>query len=173
MNYADIKEYDIANGPGTRVSLFVSGCEHYCKNCFNQDAWDFNYGNPFTKEERWKIISLMKKPWIHGLSILGGEPMHPNNIKDVIYLLQDVRDSFGKSKTIWLYSGYTWEELKYGDNIIQRCALEMLDVLVDGKFEEEKKDLNLKFRGSSNQRIIDIPASVLLKEVILKEDYML
>lgn len=160
MNYATIKEHDTANGTGVRVSLFVSGCTHHCKGCFNQVAWDFNYGEPFTAETEEKLIKLLDRPYIRGLSLLGGEPMEVSNQKVLLPFLKKVRERFGETKDIWCYSGYTLEELLDEKS---RChsndtipMLKLLDVLVDGEFKEELKDLKLKFRGSSNQRIIEL-----------------
>ena len=168
MNYASLKTYDTANGPGVRVSLFVSGCEHYCKDCFNSEAWDFNYGKEFTEDTLHQVIEAMTKSWIYGITILGGEPMNPKNVIEVSKIIARIRCSF-PNKTIWVYSGYTLEELlsRYQNmfidpNINQEVAfatgsiLKNIDVLVDGRFVTEKKDLKLRFRGSSNQRIIDV-----------------
>lgn len=168
MNYAGLNKYDTANGPGVRVSLFVSGCEHYCKNCFNPEAWDFNYGNEFTNNIITEIIEAMTKKWISGITILGGEPMHPKNVIEVNRIISRIKCSF-PNKSIWVYSGYTIEELinRYQNMFIDPTigqevgyatggVLRNIDVLVDGKFIEEKKDLKLRFRGSSNQRLIDM-----------------
>lgn len=160
MNYATIKEHDTANGTGVRVSLFVSGCTHHCKGCFNEVAWDFNYGTPFTAETEEKILQLLDRPYIRGLSLLGGEPMEAKNQKALFPLVKKVREKFGNSKDIWCYSGYTLEELLDSSS---RCHTDLtidllrnIDVLVDGEFKEELKDLKLKFRGSSNQRILEL-----------------
>ena len=168
MNYAYLKTYDTANGPGVRVSLFVSGCEHYCKDCFNSEAWDFNYGEEFTEETLHQIIKAMTKSWIYGITILGGEPMNPKNVITVSEIIARIRCSF-PNKTIWVYSGYTLEELlsRYQNMFIDSYSnqdaafatgsiLKNIDVLVDGRFVAELKDLKLRFRGSSNQRIIDM-----------------
>ena len=168
MNYASLKTYDTANGPGVRVSLFVSGCEHYCKDCFNSEAWDFNYGEEFTEDTLHQVIEAMTKSWIYGITILGGEPMNPKNVIEVSKIIARIRCSF-PNKTIWVYSGYTLEELlsRYQNmfinpNMNQEVAfatgsiLKNIDVLVDGRFVAELKDLKLRFRGSSNQRIIDM-----------------
>lgn len=168
MNYAGLNKYDTANGPGVRVSLFVSGCEHYCKNCFNPEAWDFSYGQKFTDETMHEIIEAMTKNWITGITFLGGEPMHPGNVVEVSRIISRIQCSF-PHKSIWLYSGYTLEELMsryqnmFIDNKIDQevgyatgSILRAIDVLVDGKFVEELKDLKLRFRGSSNQRIINM-----------------
>ncbi len=160
MNYALIKEHDTANGTGVRVSLFVSGCTHHCKGCFNEVAWDFNYGMPYTKETEDKIISLLDRSYIKGLSLLGGEPMEKVNQKALLPLIKRVKEKFGDLKNIWVYSGYTLEEMLdkkskcYCEETIE--ILKRIDVLVDGEFKEELKDLRLQFRGSSNQRIIEM-----------------
>ena len=172
MNYADIKKVDVANGPGVRVSLFVSGCTHRCEECFNPETWDFDFGSPFGETEREKILSLLAPDHIRGLSLLGGEPFEPANQGAVLELVRQVRDQLPQ-KTIWCYSGYLFEELaagKVGDH--SRTLLEKLDVLVDGPFVLARKDLGLRFRGSSNQRIIDVPASLEAGEVRLSEEYM-
>lgn len=170
MYYATIKPTDVANGPGVRVSLFVSGCTHYCKGCFNAEAWDFHYGNEYTKETREQIIRNLDHSYIAGLTLLGGEPMHPENQTEVLNLVEEVRRRF-PDKTIWCYTGYDFETDILGDmvkNIPQtRRILDCLDVLVDGKFEEEKKDLKLRFKGSCNQRIIKVPDSLAHQKVIL------
>lgn len=168
MRYANIYKFDISNGPGIRVSLFVQGCDKHCPGCFNSESWNFNAGREFTKETISEIIGLAKNEWISGLSILGGEPLHPNNIKHIAQLCADFKRSYPE-KTIWIWTGYTWEELGerymngsrsdkteiayllYGDVIVGRDPV--CDVLVDGPFIEAKKDLSLQWRGSSNQRI--------------------
>ena len=148
MNYAEIKKVDIANGPGVRVSLFVYGCRNHCKGCFNPETWDFDYGRPFTRETEDEIIDL-RPSWIQGLSILGGEPTEEENAAVLIPFLKRVRAALPE-KDIWLYSGYTYETLQ-GEEI-----LTLVDVLVDGPFLLEQKDAGLAFRGSRNQRIIDL-----------------
>ena len=157
MNYADIKIADVANGKGVRVSLFVSGCTHHCKGCFNAQAWDFNYGKKFTEEVVEKIIKELDHPYIEGLSILGGEPLEYQNQQGLLPLLKEVKERL-PDKDIWCYTGYTFDKDVIGhmfENWSETKELmSYIDVLVDGKFEENKKDLNLKFRGSSNQRII-------------------
>lgn len=159
MNYAEIKFNDIANGLGVRVSLFVSGCTHRCKGCFNEVAWDFSYGNPFTKETEDKIIASIENPFISGLSLLGGEPMEPQNQKALLPFLKRVKELF-PNKNIWCYTGYT---LKTPYSIDAQANIEetpeflsLIDVLVDGKFIEAEYDISLKFRGSKNQRLIDM-----------------
>ena len=157
MYYAQIRDFDLTNGKGVRVSLFVSGCEHYCKGCFNKIAWNFNYGLPFTNEEVIKIEKLLDRNSIKGLTILGGEPLHPNNIKTVVDLIKIIRRDL-PMKDIWLYTGYTFEELLSRDDrlLIITDLLPNIDVLVDGRFEEELADKTLAYRGSSNQRLIDM-----------------
>ena len=172
MNYADIKRVDVANGPGVRVSLFVSGCTHRCEACFNPEAWDFSYGSPFGEAEVEKILTFLAPDHIRGLSLLGGEPFEPANQPAVLALVERVRKELPQ-KTVWCYSGYCFEELaagKIGDH--SRALLEGLDVLVDGPFVLAKKDLGLRFRGSANQRIINVPASLKAGEVRLAEEYM-
>lgn len=164
MNYANIKPNDIANGPGIRVSLFVSGCNHKCKNCFNEEAWDFNYGNLFTNETIYQITELMKPDHIQGFSILGGEPLDPQNQNGVFTVLQWVKRLY-PTKDIWIYTGYTLENDLIYDGSRAKTSftssiLNMTDVLVDGPFIEAKKDVSLAFRGSSNQRIIDMKRTI-------------
>lgn len=159
MNYADIRPIDVANGPGIRVSLFVSGCTHACPGCFNPEAWDFGYGQPFTHSEEDAILTHLAKPYVKGLSLLGGEPFHPSNQAAVLELVKRVRAAY-PNKDIWCYTGYLYEELlagRVGEH--SRELLEQLDVLVDGPFVLEQKELSLRFRGSANQRLIDVPAS--------------
>ena len=171
MYYGNIKETDIANGIGIRVSLFVSGCTHHCKNCFNQMTWDFKYGKPFTKETEEQILKLLEPSYISGLTLLGGEPMEPVNQKALLPLLKKFREKFGSKKNIWCYSGYLFDsELLQPSRA--RCEvtdefLSYIDVLVDGEFVEELKSLSLKFRGSSNQRIIDVQKSLEKGQVII------
>lgn len=172
MNYADIKKADIANGLGVRVSVFVSGCTHHCKNCFNREAWDFNYGKEFTGEEIEKVINELDHPYVSGLSLLGGEPLEYTNQKGLLPLLRKVKEKFPE-KNIWCYTGYTFDKDVMGD----MCSrweetseiLSYLDVVVDGKFEEDKKDIKLRFRGSSNQRVIDVKKSLKEKKAVLFE----
>ena len=160
MNYADIRPIDVANGPGIRVSIFVSGCTHACPGCFNPEAWDFAYGHPFTQTEVDAIVAHMGKSYVRGLSLLGGEPFHPDNQAAVLDLIRQVRAAWPE-KDIWCYTGYLFEELaagRVGEH--SRAMLEELDVLVDGPFVEALKNLSLRFRGSSNQRILDVKASL-------------
>jgi anaerobic ribonucleoside-triphosphate reductase activating protein len=166
MNYAAIKTNDIANGPGVRTNLFVSGCSHHCKNCFNPETWDFTYGDNFTEKEMDLLIKETEPSYIKGLTILGGEPLHPNNVDVVCDIIIEFKKRFKDSKTIWIYSGYTCEELakRLDENTLDSYSslmniLMLADVLVEGRFVEELKDLNLIFRGSSNQRLIDLKLS--------------
>lgn len=172
MNYADIKKVDVANGPGVRVSLFVSGCTHRCEGCFNPETWDFSYGVPFGEAEIQQILTFLAPDHIRGLSLLGGEPFEPDNQRAVLELVRRVRREL-PGKTVWCYTGYLFEELA-GNQVgtHSRTLLEGLDVLVDGPFVLAKKDLGLRFRGSHNQRIIDVPASLQAGEVRLAEEYM-
>ena len=170
MNFAAIKKHDIANGVGVRVSLFVSGCTHRCKGCFNAEAWDFAYGQPFTEEAQRDVLAAVGKDYIAGLSLLGGEPFEPQNQRALLPLLRAFRARFPQ-KTVWCYTGYTLDaDLVPGGRAYCEATDEMLagiDVLVDGEFVEEKKDLKLRFRGSSNQRIIDLPATRAAEEIVL------
>ncbi len=163
MNYATIKWADVANGPGIRVSLFVSGCTHRCPGCFNPEAQDFAYGQPFTQAEEDKILAALSPAHIKGLSLLGGEPFEPDNQRALLPFLRRVKEAYPQ-KEIWCYSGYLLDEELWKDSRA-RCEctdelLSLIDVLVDGPFVEAKKDLNLRFRGSSNQRILNVPASI-------------
>ena len=174
MHYANIKNCDIANGPGVRVSLFVSGCTHHCKGCFNQVAWDFGYGQPFTRQTIDQILSMLAPDYIQGLTLLGGEPFEPENQGPVVELLRQVREKYPQ-KTIWAFSGYLFDRDlvpgRIGDPATVREYLGHLDVLVDGPFIEEEKDLSLRFRGSRNQRLIDVPASLAQGRVVLWQDW--
>lgn len=159
MNYAEIKPVDIANGEGVRVSLFVSGCTHHCKNCFNAVAWDFSYGKPFTKQTQDDLIAALSPDYIAGLSLLGGEPMEPENQRALLPFVKRVKTQL-PHKNIWCYTGNTYADGKFKEES-KNCEvtselLSYIDVLVDGKFVEELKDIRLKFRGSSNQRVIDL-----------------
>lgn len=167
MNYGAIKETDIANGIGIRVSLFVSGCTHHCPGCFNSDTWDFAYGDPFDKTTEERILSLLSPDYINGLSLLGGEPMEPTNQRVLEPFLTRVKEAYPQ-KTVWCYSGYTFEEMLSGRAHceVTDSMLSMIDVLVDGPFVESLKNIRLKFRGSENQRIIDVPKSLRQGNVI-------
>lgn len=170
MNYADIKQYDVANGPGVRVSLFVSGCTHYCKGCFNEAAWDFHYGRPFTEETIQTILKYMEPSYVRGLTVLGGEPMEPQNQPAVAELLKRVKQCY-PDKSIWLFSGYDFEkdilEQMWKELPETKEILSTLEVLVDGEFVEELKNLSLRFKGSSNQRTILVQESLEAGKVVL------
>ena len=174
MNYATIKNNDIANGPGVRVSLFVSGCTHHCPGCFNEEAWDFDFGQPFTQETIDLILDMLKKPHIKGLTLLGGEPFEPQNQPALVQLLRQVKEHYPE-KSIWAYSGYLFDKDilagRLGPKEITEEYVSYLDVIVDGRFVESKKNLSLRFRGSENQRLIDVKASLDTGEVVLWEDW--
>ena len=164
MNYGEIKKFDIANGPGVRVSLFVSGCRHHCKNCFNETTWDFRFGKPFTQDTVQEILKALSPDYIAGFSLLGGEPFEPENQPEIIKLLSEIRRRF-PNKDIWCYTGFLFDkELVDGNSRAKtentQKMLENIDVLVDGRFIEEQKNISLKFRGSENQRIIDVKKSL-------------
>ncbi len=174
MNYATIKNCDIANGPGVRVSLFVSGCTHRCPGCFNQEAWDFGYGTAFTQETIDTILTMLKPSHIKGLTLLGGEPFEPQNQGAIVELLRQIKKLY-PDKSIWAFSGYLFDKdilaKRLGPWEITQEYLNYLDVLVDGPFVEAKKNLSLRFRGSENQRLIDVPASLKLGQIVLWEDW--
>ena len=163
MNYADIKRIDVANGEGVRVSVFVSGCNHHCKGCFNECAWDFNYGNKFTEKQEEEVLKDLDHNYISGLTLLGGEPLEPANQEGLLPLVKKAKEKF-PDKKIWCYTGFDFEKDVVGKMAKQsdttKELLKYIDVMVDGKFEEDKKDLKLKFRGSSNQRILDVQESL-------------
>ena len=173
MNYATIKNCDIANGPGVRVSLFVSGCTHHCPGCFNQVAWDFDYGKPFTQDTIDQILRMLEPGYIKGITLLGGEPFEPQNQPYILELLRQMKKIM-PSKTVWAFSGYLFDrdmlEKKLGPWDVTKELLSYVDVLVDGKFIDALKDLTLRFRGSSNQRLIDVPRSLSEGKVVLWED---
>ena len=174
MNYASIKDCDIANGPGIRISLFVSGCTHHCKGCFNREAWDFDYGTPFTQQTIDEILKMLSPGYIKGLTLLGGEPFEPQNQGPIVELLRQIKAKYPQ-KSIWAFSGYLFDRDimsgHLGDPEITKEYLSYLDVLVDGPFIEAKKDLMLRFRGSSNQRLIDVPKSLAAGAVVEWEDW--
>ena len=174
MNYATIKNCDIANGPGVRVSLFVSGCTHHCKGCFNQEAWDFDFGQPFTQETVDYILDQLSPSFVKGLTLLGGEPFEPQNQPAIVELLRQIKAKYPE-KSIWAFSGYLFDRDilagRLGDPAVTREYLSYLDVLVDGPFVESKKNLTLRFRGSDNQRLIDVPKSLASGEIVLWEDW--
>ena len=174
MNYATIKNNDIANGPGVRVSLFVSGCTHRCPGCFNEVAWDFDYGQPFTQETIDSIIKMMAPGHIKGLTLLGGEPFEPRNQPALLELLRQVKRKYPE-KSLWAYSGYLFDRDilggKLGPKEITGELVSYLDVVVDGPFIQSRKNLSLRFRGSDNQRIIDVKESLKAGEIILWQDW--
>ena len=186
MYYGEIKTCDIANGPGVRTTLFVSGCRHHCEGCFQPETWNFEYGKPFTDETKDEILKSLKPDYVSGLTLLGGEPFEPENQEALVELLRDVKKYFPK-KDIWCFSGYLFEELAgwqafevkdRSDDLPDnhpRCdvtdeMLSLIDILVDGEFEQDKRELMLQFRGSSNQRIIRVEDSLAAGEVILWSD---
>lgn len=173
MNYATLKTHDTANGPGVRVSLFVSGCTHYCKGCFNQEAWDFNYGEEFAEATMQKIIDALEPWYIKGFSLLGGEPFEPQNQATVLEVLRKVKETYPQ-KTIWCYTGYDYEkDLLTGslpDYDVVQQILSYVDILVDGEFVETLKDPQLRFRGSSNQRIICVKDSLAQDKIVLWDE---
>ena len=174
MNYATIKFNDIANGPGVRTSLFVSGCTHHCKNCFNQETWDFNYGNPFTEQVEDEILKSCKPEYVQGISLLGGEPLEPANQRALLPFLKKFKEHF-PNKTVWCYSGYLYEQLTGIVEFRCRCEvtdkiLELIDVLIDGEFVQDLYDISLRFRGSSNQRLIDVKASQKQGKAVIWSD---
>ena len=169
MNYSAIKKCDVANGPGVRVSLFVSGCTHHCKGCFNAETWDFNFGNEFTTAQEDEIIELLKPNYIRGFSLLGGEPFEPSNQRVLVKLLKKIKEAYPE-KTVWCYTGYLLDEELLAESRA-RCEvtdemLSYIDILVDGEFKEDLKDLKLRFRGSSNQRIIDLKETLSSHEIV-------
>lgn len=174
MNYASIKNCDIANGPGVRVSLFVSGCTHRCKGCFNEVAWDFNYGQPFTQQTIDQILEMMKPGYIKGITLLGGEPFEPQNQPALVNLLRQIKSVY-PDKTVWAFSGYLFDKDilpgRLGDPAVTQEFIRYIDVLVDGPFVLEKKNLSLRFRGSTNQRIIHVPSSLETGQIVLWEDW--
>ena len=174
MNYATIKYCDIANGEGVRTSLFVSGCRRHCPNCFNAVAWDFGYGAPFTKEVRNEILESLAPGYINGLSLLGGEPFEPENQRELLPFVRNFKALY-PNKTVWCYSGYTWEQLTGKEPSLARCEatdelLSLLDVLVDGRFVQAEHDISLRFRGSRNQRLLDVPKSLAAGQPVWWQD---
>lgn len=173
MNYAKIKYYDVSNGPGVRTSLYVSGCRNHCKNCFNPETWDFGFGEPFTNEVEDKIIASLQPDYIKGFTLLGGDPFEPENATRLAPFMEKLRKTY-PNKSIWCFTGYDLESDlltgKLGDLETNMRILKTLDVLVDGRFVEELKDLNLRFRGSSNQRIILMPETLKKDEIILWDE---
>lgn len=187
MRYASIRNLDISNGEGVGVSLFVQGCNKHCFNCFNPNTWDFNGGKEWTEETKNKFIKLIDRPYINRISILGGEPLAEQNLDEVLSLIKEIRISFPK-KSIWLYTGFTWDSImnyKYTNKFTEKDVLfnfhikkdlemiqrkniiKLCDVLVDGEYIDEQKDLSLKFKGSKNQRVIDVQKSLAQNKIFL------
>ena len=169
MNYANIKTYSIENGTGVRVSLFVSGCTHHCKDCFNEQAWDFGYGTLFTEDTENAVIEALAPDYMAGITLLGGEPMEPVNQRGLLPLLKRIRKELPQ-KTVWAYTGYVYEDLLEGGRAhceVTEELLSLCDILVDGPFIAEKKNISLRFRGSENQRIIDLKATRESGKVVL------
>lgn len=169
MRYASIRSMDISNGQGVGVSLFVQGCHFHCEDCFNQETWDFNGGYEWTQEIEDKLINLINRPYITRFSLLGGEPLADENVDTVIHILKVIRNTiFQGTKTIWMYTGYTWERVHEDKNLSQQCeAISLCDVLVDGRYNKELKDYKYQWAGSTNQRIIDVQESLKNKKVVL------
>ncbi|MBO5504907.1 MAG: anaerobic ribonucleoside-triphosphate reductase activating protein [Clostridia bacterium] len=170
MNYCNIKKWDIADGVGVRVTLFVSGCTHHCKGCFQPETWDFEYGKPFTKEVEDELLEALDHDYIDGLTLLGGEPFEPDNQRALVPFLRRFKEKYPE-KDIWAYSGYTLDEELLKDSRA-RCEvtdemLSYINVLVDGEFVQEKRNISLQFRGSENQRLIDVPKTLENKEIVL------
>ena len=182
MRYASIRSLDISNGEGVGVSLFVQGCDRHCFNCFNPDTWDFNGGKEWTEETKNKFIKLIDRPYINRISVLGGEPLAEQNLDEVLSLIKEIRISFPK-KTIWLYTGFEWnslmakicqptfpdEKFEHDRNIHMKRQkiISNVDILVDGEYIDEQRDITLKWRGSSNQRVIDVKQSLTQNKIVL------
>lgn len=176
MNYSGISECDVLNGTGFRVVLFVSGCSHRCYNCQNPKTWDKNFGHPFTEKTRQYIFNCLDKDYIDGITITGGDPLHENNLDEILLLIKEIRISFPE-KTIWLYTGYSYQKIFRGEsscisqeglnNFKRRKIIKLCDVLVDGEYIDEQKDLTLKWRGSRNQHVIDIKQTLAQNKMVL------
>ena len=184
MNYAQIRSMDISNGEGIGVSLFVQGCDFHCKNCFNSETWEFSKGQEWNEKTKNQFLKLVEKPFIQRVSILGGEPLHPQNVQNVLKIVDEIRVSY-PTKNIWLYTGYTWEEIWIKDNIktadkvkdmrekaiinLRRQVVRMCDVLIDGRYVDELRDISLHWRGSSNQRVINVQETLKQNQIVLWE----
>ena len=184
MNYAQIRSMDISNGEGIGVSLFVQGCDFHCKNCFNSETWEFSKGQEWNDKTKNQFLKLIETPFIQRVSILGGEPLHPKNVQNVLKIVDEIRVSY-PTKNIWLYTGYTWEEIWIKDNIktgdkikdmrgkairnLRRQVVRMCDVLIDGRYVDELRDISLHWRGSSNQRVINVQETLKQKQIVLWE----
>ena len=176
MNYGAIKKNDIADGPGVRVTLFVSGCTHHCEGCFQPETWNFEYGTPYTEAVTEEIIEAMKPAYVAGFTLLGGEPFEPENQRVLVEVLRKVKEAY-PTKNVWCYSGYLYDELSGQTEgtgrarcVVTDEMLSMIDVLVDGEYVEELKDLSIRFRGSSNQRLIDMKKTLAAGAVVLWEE---
>lgn len=184
MNYAQIRSMDISNGEGIGVSLFVQGCDFHCKNCFNSETWEFSKGQEWNDKTKNQFLKLIETPFIQRVSILGGEPLHPKNVQNVLKIVDEIRVSY-PTKNIWLYTGYTWEEIWIKDNIktgdkvkdmhekaiknLRRQVVRMCDVLIDGRYVDELRDVSLHWRGSSNQRVINVQETLKQNQIVLWE----
>ena len=184
MNYAQIRSMDISNGEGIGVSLFVQGCDFHCKNCFNSETWEFSKGQEWNDKTKNQFLKLIETPFIQRVSILGGEPLHPQNVQNVLKIVDEIRVSY-PTKNIWLYTGYTWEEIWIKDNIktadkvkdmrekairnLRRQVVRMCDVLIDGRYVDELRDVSLHWRGSSNQRVINVQETLKQNQIVLWE----
>lgn len=184
MNYAQIRSMDVSNGEGIGVSLFVQGCDFHCKNCFNSETWEFSKGQEWNDKTKNQFLKLIETPFIQRVSILGGEPLHPKNVQNVLKIVDEIRVSY-PTKNIWLYTGYTWEEIWIKDNIktgdkvkdmrekaiknLSRQVVRMCDVLIDGRYVDELRDISLHWRGSSNQRVINVQETLKQKQIVLWE----
>lgn len=173
MNYCALRNCDVANGPGMRVTLFVSGCTNHCPGCFQPETWDFDYGKPFTEDTQRRILEMLRPEYISGLTLLGGDPFEPGNQRALLPLLKQVKAAY-PGKSVWAYTGFLLDEELQKNGSHPRCEvtdelLTYLDVLVDGRFVEAQKDVRLKFKGSKNQRIIDVPKTLAEGQIILAE----
>lgn len=180
MNYAQMRSMDISNGEGIGVSLFVQGCDFHCKNCFNSETWDFSKGQEWNEKTKNQFLKLVEKPFIQRVSILGGDPLHPKNVQNVLKIVDEIRVSY-PTKNIWLYTGYTWEQIMYPivtddlnferDYIIKarKELVSKCDVLIDGRYVDELRDVSLHWRGSSNQRVINVQETLKQNKIILWE----
>ena len=184
MNYAQIRSMDISNGEGIGVSLFVQGCDFHCKNCFNSETWEFSKGQEWNDKTKNQFLKLIETPFIQRVSILGGEPLHPKNVQNVLKIVDEIRVSY-PTKNIWLYTGYTWEEIWIKDNIktgdkvkdmreksiknLRRQVVRMCNVLIDGRYVDELRDISLHWRGSSNQRVINVQETLKQNQIVLWE----
>lgn len=180
MNYAQMRSMDISNGEGIGVSLFVQGCDFHCKNCFNSETWEFSKGQEWNEKTKNQFLKLVEKPFIQRATILGGEPLHPKNVQNVLKIVDEMRVSF-PSKNIWIYTGYTWEQIMNPvvtdnldierDNILnmRKELVSKCDVLIDGRYVDELRDVSLHWRGSSNQRVINVQETLKQNKIILWE----